>query len=33
MALSVPMYIFYELAILWGIIARRRQRKREAAGS
>ncbi len=31
--LSVPMYIFYELAILWGLLTRRRQRKREAAQS
>ncbi len=32
MALSVPMYAFYEFAILWGVLTRRRQRKREAAG-
>ena len=32
MALSIPMYAFYELAILWGVLTRRRQRKREAAG-
>lgn len=25
--LSVPMYIFYELAVLWGILQRRRKRK------
>ena len=31
MALSIPMYAFYEIAILWGVLARRRQRKREAA--
>lgn len=31
MALSIPMYAFYEFAILWGVLARRRQRKREAA--
>jgi len=31
LALSIPMYAFYEIAILWGVIARRRQRKREAA--
>ena len=31
MALSIPMYAFYELAILWGVLTRRRQRKREAA--
>ena len=33
MALSIPMYAFYEFAILWGVLARRRQRKREAARS
>ena len=33
MALSVPMYAFYEIAILWGVVAGRRQRKREAAES
>ena len=33
MALSVPMYAFYEIAILWGVLARRRRRKREAAES
>ena len=33
MALSIPMYAFYEIAILWGVLARRRQRKREAAES
>ena len=27
MILSVPMYIFYEGAVLWGIIQRRRKRK------
>ena len=32
MALSIPMYAFYEFAILWGVLTRRRQRKREAAG-
>ena len=31
MALSIPMYAFYEIAILWGVLTRRRQRKREAA--
>ena len=31
MALSIPMYAFYEFAILWGVLSRRRQRKREAA--
>ena len=31
MALSIPMYAFYEIAILWGVLGRRRQRKREAA--
>ena len=31
MALSIPMYAFYEMAILWGVLTRRRQRKREAA--
>ena len=30
MALSIPMYAFYEIAILWGVLARRRRRKREA---
>ena len=30
-ALSVPMYMFYEVSILWGVLARRRRRKREAA--
>ena len=33
MALSIPMYAFYEIAILWGVLASRRQRKREAARS
>ena len=33
MALSIPMYAFYEIAILWGVLARRRQRKSEAAES
>ena len=33
MALSVPMYTFYEISILWGVLADRRQRKREAARS
>ena len=33
MALSIPMYAFYEISILWGVLTRRRQRKREAAGS
>ena len=33
MALSIPMYAFYEFAILWGVLTRRRQRKREAARS
>ena len=33
MALSVPMYAFYEISILWGVLARRRRRKREAAES
>ncbi len=33
MALSVPMYVFYEISILWGVLARRRRRKREAAES
>lgn len=33
MALSVPMYAFYEISILYGVIAHRRQRKREAAES
>ncbi len=32
MALSIPMYAFYELSILWGVLTRRRKRKREAAG-
>ncbi len=31
--LSVPMYIFYEGAVLWGIIRRRRQRKAAAAAT
>ena len=31
LALSIPMYAFYEIAILWGVLAHRRQRKREAA--
>ncbi|MCY4664504.1 MAG: twin-arginine translocase subunit TatC [Acidimicrobiaceae bacterium] len=31
MALSIPMYAFYEIAILWGVLAGRRRRKREAA--
>ena len=33
MALSIPMYAFYEIAILWGVLAGRRKRKREAAES
>ncbi len=33
MALSIPMYAFYEISILWGVLARRRRRKREAAES
>ena len=33
MALSIPMYAFYEIAILWGVLTRRRQRKREAVES
>ncbi len=33
MALSIPMYAFYEISILWGVLARRRERKREAAKS
>ena len=33
MALSIPMYAFYEIAILWGVLAGRRRRKREAAES
>ena len=33
MALSVPMYAFYEISILWGVLAHRRRRKREAAES
>jgi sec-independent protein translocase protein TatC len=33
MALSIPMYAFYEIAILWGVLVSRRQRKREAARS
>ncbi len=33
MALSVPMYAFYEISILWGVLARRRRRKRETAES
>lgn len=33
MALSVPMYAFYEIAILWGVLARRRRRKKEAERS
>ena len=33
MALSIPMYAFYEIAILWGVLAGRRQRKREAVRS
>ena len=33
MALSIPMYAFYEIAILWGVLASRRHRKREAARS
>ena len=32
MALSIPMYAFYEFAILWGVLTIRRQRKRETAG-
>ena len=31
LALSIPMYAFYEIAILWGVLAGRRRRKREAA--
>ena len=31
MALSVPMYLFYEMSILWGVLAGRRRRRREAA--
>ena len=27
-ALSLPMYAFYEIAILWGVLSARRQRKR-----
>ena len=33
MALSVPMYAFYEIAILWGVVSNRRKRKREAVES
>ena len=33
MALSIPMYAFYEIAILWGVLAGRRKRKRAAAES
>ena len=33
MALSIPMYAFYEIAILWGVLAGRRRRKREAVES
>jgi len=33
MALSIPMYAFYEIAILWGVLAGRRRRKRDAAES
>ena len=33
MALSVPMYAFYEISILWGVLARRRRRKRDLAES
>ncbi len=33
LALSIPMYLFYEISILWGVLARRRRRKREAASS
>ena len=32
-ALSIPMYAFYEIAILWGVLAGRRRRKREAVES
>ncbi len=31
MALSIPMYAFYEISILWGVLTSRRRRKREAA--
>jgi Sec-independent protein secretion pathway component TatC len=31
MVLTVPMYLFYEFSILFGIVRNRRLRKREAA--
>lgn len=33
MVLSVPMYLFYELSIVYGIVRNRRLRKREAAST
>ncbi len=31
MVLSVPMYLFYEMAILWGVIAHRRRARRDGS--
>ena len=33
MALSIPMYAFYEISIIWGVVTNRRRRKREAAAT
>ena len=33
MVLSVPMYVFYELSILYGILRNRKLRKREAGST
>lgn len=29
LALSIPMYVFYEVSILWGVLARRRRKRGE----
>ncbi len=33
LALSIPMYVFYEISILWGVVTDRRRKKREATAS